>query len=137
MNPAALRPTDPESELLLRCCAASGPLTESAAMWELAGRGVDWNRFLALANRNSVTPMAAARLSAEGAVNLPPHAARALRLNYQVNALRCKHLAGCAAEIIDSFAASGVPAMAIKGPALAIAADGQGRISNRPKRYGR
>ncbi len=93
-------------------------------MWELAGRGVDWNRFLALANRNSVTPMVGARLGAEGAANLPPHVARALRLSYQVNALRCNHRAGCVVEIVDSFAASGVPAIAIKGPVLAIAAYG-------------
>ncbi len=88
------------------------------------GRGVDWNRFLALANRNSVAPIAGARLGAEGAANLPPHVAHALRLSYEVNALRCNHRAGCAAEIVDSFAASGVPAIAIKGPALAIAAYG-------------
>jgi len=115
---------DAERELLLRCCAASGPLADGAAMLALIERGVDWNRFLALANRNSVTPMAAARLTAEGVVNLPSHAARALRLSYQVNALRCNHLADCAAEVVDSFAVSGVPAIAIKGPALAIAAYG-------------
>ncbi len=93
-------------------------------MVALATRGVDWNRFLALANRNGVAPMAGARLGAEGAANLPPHVARALRLSYQVNALRCNHRAGCAAEIVDAFAASGVPAIAIKGPVLAIAAYG-------------
>jgi len=93
-------------------------------MVALAGCGVDWNRFLALANRNSVAPMVGARLGAEGVANLPPHVARALRLSYQVNALRCNHRAGCAAEIVDSFAAGGVPAIAIKGPALAIAAYG-------------
>jgi hypothetical protein len=93
-------------------------------MLALVERGVDWNRFLALANRNSVAPMVGARLSVEGVANLPPHVARALGLSYRVNALRCNHRAGCAAEIVDSFAASGVPAIAIKGPALAIAAYG-------------
>jgi len=93
-------------------------------MRELTARGVDWNRFLSLANSNSVTPMIAARLSAEGAANLPRHVARALRLSYEVNALRTRYLAGCAVEIVDSFAAAGVPAIAIKGPALAIASYG-------------
>src|SRR5277367_2117677 len=115
---------DVESELLLRCCAASGPFADSRAMRELAGRGIDWNRFLAFASRNSVTPMVGARLGAEGAANLPRHIARALRLSYEVNALRSNHLAGCAVEIVDSFAAAGVPLIAIKGPALAIAAYG-------------
>ena len=124
MNSRILRTPDAERELLLRCCAASGPLAGSAAMRECAGRGVDWDRFLALANRNSVTPMAGARLGAEGVANLPPYVARALRFSYQVNALRSNHRAGCAAEIVDSFAASAVPAIAIKGPALAIAAYG-------------
>ena len=68
--------------------------------------------------------MIGARLGAEGVVNLPAHVARALRSSYQVNALRCAHLAACAAEIVDSFAATGVPAIAIKGPALALAAYG-------------
>lgn len=113
---------DLESELLIRCCAVSA--TGSAAIAELAARPVDWDRFLALANRNSVTPLVAARLGAEAAAYLPPHVARALELSYQVNALRSNHLAGCAAEIADAFAASDVPATAIKGPTLAIAAYG-------------
>jgi hypothetical protein len=113
---------DLESELLIRCCTASA--TSSAAIAELAARPVEWNRFLALANRNSVTPLVGARLGAEAAAYLPPHLARAFELSYQVNALRSNYLAGCAAEIADAFAASDVPAIAIKGPTLAIAAYG-------------
>jgi len=120
MNSPIQRTPDAESELLLRCCAVSRP--DGTAMRELAGRCIDWSRFLAAANRNSVTPMISARLGAEGAADLPPHVARALRLSYQVNALRCNHLAGCAAEIVDSFTSSSVPVIAIKGPALAITA---------------
>ena len=122
MNSATFQTPDAESDLLLRCCAASGPLPDGVAMRELVER--DWNRFLALANRNSVTPMVGARLGAEGAANLPRHVVRALRLSYEANALRCNHLAGCAVEVVDSFAAAGVPAIAIKGPALAITAYG-------------
>lgn len=122
MNPVTLPTPDAEKELLLRCCAVSGPFADNAARLAAIERGVDWNRFLALANRNSVTPMVGARLGVEGFANLPPHVARALRLGYQVNALRCNHRAGCAVEIVDSLAASGVAAIAIKGPALAIAA---------------
>ena len=109
---------------MLRCCSVSGAFADSRAMLELAARRVDWNRFLALANRNGVTPMAGARLGEEGAASLPPRVARAMRLSCQVTALRNNHLAGCAVEIVDSFAAAGVPAIAIKGPALAIAAYG-------------
>src|SRR5277367_107851 len=116
--------TDTESELLLRCCAVSAPLADGPKMRELTARRVDWNRFLALANHNSVTPMVGARLSSEGAAELPRHVVRALRQSYEVNALRSYHLAGCAVEIVDSFGAAGVPFIAIKGPALAIAAYG-------------
>ena len=77
-----------------------------------------------MASRNSVTPMVAARLTAEGVARLPAHVARALRLGYEINALRTHHLAACAAEIADCFASAGVPAMALKGPALAISAYG-------------
>ncbi len=93
-------------------------------MRELARRGVDWNRFLALANRNCIAPIVGATLGAETAAELPSNVARALRLSYQANALRTNHLSACAAEIVDSFAAAGVPSIAIKGPALAIAAYG-------------
>jgi hypothetical protein len=117
-------PSGAEHELLLRCCAVTGSFAEDSAISALVERGVDWNRFLALANRNGVAPMVAARLGAEGAANLTPHVARALRLSYEVNALRSHHLAGCAVEIVDSFASAGVPAIAIKGPALAISAYG-------------
>src|SRR5208283_4643249 len=87
-------------------------------------RGIDWNRFLALANRNCIAPIVGATLGAETSADLPPNVARALRLSYEVNALRSNHLSGCAAEIVDSFAAAEVPSIAIKGPALAIAAYG-------------
>ncbi len=93
-------------------------------MGECAGRGVDWDLFLALADRNRVTPMVGARLGAEGIANPPPYVARALRFSYEINALRNNYRAGCATEIVDSFAAGAVPAIAIKGPALAIAAYG-------------
>ena len=124
MNSATFHAPDVESDLLLRCCAVSGTFADSRPMPELVERGVDWNRFLMLANRNSVTPMVGARLGAEGAANLPRHLARALRLSYEVNALRSHHLAGCAVEIVDSFGAAGVPLIAIKGPALAVVAYG-------------
>jgi hypothetical protein len=74
--------SDLESELLIRCCTASA--TSSAAIGELAARPVEWDRFLALANRNSVTPLVAARLGAEAAAYLPQDLARAFELSYQV-----------------------------------------------------
>jgi hypothetical protein len=113
-----------EHELILRCCAASGSFADTRALSELIERGVDWDRFLALANRNGVAPVVAARLRAEGVAKPPPHVARALMLGYEINALRCNHLARCAAEIADAFASSSVPAIAIKGPALALSAFG-------------
>lgn len=79
MNSGTFGTPDAESELLLRCCAVSGPFAESAAMRTLVERGVDWHRFLALANRNSVTPMVDAHLGAAGAANPPPHAAQRQR----------------------------------------------------------
>ena len=119
---------DAESELLFRCCAVFGPFADSQAIFALVERGVDWNRFLVLANHNALTPMVAARLGAEGVANLPSHVARMLRLSYQVNALRCNHLAGCAVEIVES-AAAGITAIAIKGPALAIARTAKSRCA--------
>jgi hypothetical protein len=114
----------PEHELILRCCASSGPFADTRALSERIQPGVDWDRFLALANRNGVACVIAARLGAEGVAKPPPHVARALMLGYEINVLRCNHLARCAAEIVDAFASSSVPAIAIKGPTLALAAYG-------------
>ena len=80
MNSAKPGFPDAARELLLRCCSVSGPLADTRALSSLVERGVDWERFLALANRNSVTPMVAARLTAEGVARLPAHVARALAL---------------------------------------------------------
>jgi hypothetical protein len=57
MNSTTFLAPDAESELLLRCCTVSGLFADSRAMLELAARRVDWSRFLALANRNSITAM--------------------------------------------------------------------------------
>ena len=59
---------DLESELLIRCCMSSA--TGSAAIGELAARGVEWDRFLALANRNGITAIVGAR---PGRDPLPPN----------------------------------------------------------------
>jgi Uncharacterised nucleotidyltransferase len=121
MNPPTFQPPDAESELLLRFCAAPAVSGDRGAIRLDA---VDWDRFLALANRNSVTPMIGARLAAHDFDGLPSRVARALQLSYEANAMRCRYRAECATEIAASFDAAGVPAIALKGPALAIAAYG-------------
>jgi hypothetical protein len=124
MNPLTFQPPDAASSLLLRCCAAPAVSGDRGPIELPEVSGVDWDRFLALANRNSVTPMIGARLGAEDIDGVPPQVARALSLSYQANAMRCRYRAECVAEIAASFEAAGVRAIAIKGPALAIAAYG-------------
>jgi len=76
-------------------------------MRKLAGRWIDWDRFLAIANRNSVTPMISARLGAECAADLPPHVARALRLSYQVKVSVSNCNSGGSGKHRDAFAHEG------------------------------
>ena len=56
---------DTESQLLLRCCAVCSPFADDRATWEFSARGIDWNRFLALANRNGVKRILDFRSSVE------------------------------------------------------------------------
>jgi Uncharacterised nucleotidyltransferase len=114
---------DREIELLLRCCAASAPLTGPAARSALVESGINWDRFIALADRNCVTPLVAARLYGERDC-LPSEVAQKLRMSYAANARRSLRLASCAENIFDSLDADGVAAIAIKGPTLAMAAYG-------------
>ena len=56
---------DTESQLLLRWCALCSPFADDCATWELTARGIDWNRFLALANRYGVKRILDFRRSVE------------------------------------------------------------------------
>jgi hypothetical protein len=114
---------DREIELLLRCCAASAPLTGPTISPAPIDSGINWDRFVALADRNCVTPLVSASLYGERDY-LPSEVAQKLRLSYAANARRCLRLASCAENIFASLDADGVAAIAIKGPTLALAAYG-------------
>jgi hypothetical protein len=117
---------DRERELLIRCCASPASVA-ALSIVEIVERGVDWNRFMFLANRNSVTPMVAARLVGDLASdggNIPAQIARTLKVGYEANLMRSRHQLDCVLEIAAAFERENIDALALKGPVLALDAYG-------------
>jgi hypothetical protein len=109
---------------LLRACARASFHADGAApaMAESVAQGVDWEAFLALAERNRLLPLAH-RALAERA-DVPETVRSHLRSAYAVNARHALQLAAELRRLMDALAAAGVRALAYKGPALAVRAYG-------------
>jgi len=106
---------DRERALLLLCCTpdqSSGCRTQIDV---LLGDGIDWPRFGRLATKNSVAPLAAARLLTDSRAQLPRSIARQYALLAESTAMRCDYLAASLFEILDAFKRELIPVLAIKG----------------------
>ena len=112
----------PEAELLI-CCARATP-ERSARLRSLVAEGVDWQRAIHMASRQAVLPLVYRCLSAELAQALPGPAAESLRRAYSGNSVRNLHLARELIRLSAALERGGVDALAIKGPALSVAAYG-------------
>jgi hypothetical protein len=113
----------PAHALLLACARASFNAGGAApALAEAVERGVDWDAFLALAERNRLLPLAHRALADRAEV--PETVRSRLRSAYAANARHALSLAGELRRLMDALAAAGIPALAYKGPALAVRAYG-------------
>jgi len=117
VSSAALQRED-EFELL---CALTGSelapqRTERVANWNLSA--LDWNKFLRLAERHGVLPLAARNLT-EHARGLPPEIERSLRSAYDQNLRRSLWFAAELARIMAQFESRQLRAVPYKGPVLA------------------
>ncbi len=107
-----------ERDLLLRVCRRTDP----ADVEELLGQPLDWRLVVTEAARNGVVPLLFSALKDRASV---PEPARAELLSeWTKNAARNLLLASVLVEILDALEERAVPALAYKGPALAILAYG-------------
>ncbi|HEX6039025.1 nucleotidyltransferase family protein [Longimicrobium sp.] len=122
--PRAPDASAPPAHTLLRACTRASFDADGAApaLAQTVASGVDWDAFLALAERNRLLPLAH-RALAERA-DVPETVRSHLRSAYAVNARHALQLAGELRRLLDALDQAGVRALAYKGPALAVRAYG-------------
>jgi len=122
MPPRALSPPGPA--LLLACARSAFDAAGAAHALDSLPREVgDWDGFLALAERNRLLPLAHRAL--EGRAQVPETVRSRLRSAHAGNARHALALAGELRRLVEALAAAGIPALAYKGPALAVRAYGR------------
>jgi hypothetical protein len=113
-----------EIELLLACARTTVDADGTARIARLLEQGIDWERLIAEARRHGVVPLVYQTLQRSVAAQVPAAALAALRAQYRAGAQQSMALAGELLKLLDRFAAAGIPALPLKGPALAALAYG-------------
>jgi hypothetical protein len=118
-------PAPPPAHALLLACARAAFDAEGAGagVSDALDTGVEWDAFLALAERNRLLPLAH-RVLAEEEERVPATVRSRLRSAYAANARHALALSGELRRLMDALHAEGIPALAYKGPALAVRAYG-------------
>lgn len=121
---AALAHAPPPEHTLLLACARAGFDADGAeeGIADALDTGVEWNAFLALAERNRLLPLVHRALPDRPEV--PETVRSRLRSAYAANARHALALSGELRRLMDALDAENVPALAYKGPALAVRAYG-------------
>ncbi|CAA9370999.1 MAG: hypothetical protein AVDCRST_MAG89-4592, partial [uncultured Gemmatimonadetes bacterium] len=116
---------DAAPEAALALLAACAPVDASAAdgVADVIARGVDWDAALALAEKNRLTPLLHRLLA--GRAEVPGTVRATLRSAYASNAGEALRLSGELRRLVAALEQAGVPALAYKGPALAVRAYGE------------
>lgn len=112
----------PEHELLLLCAHRGSSPTIRERVAALARSTNDWDYLFLLARRHAVLPLLYKGL--ENVDGVPVDFRAKLREEFRKNATRNTLLAGELASLTRLFEAEGLPLLAYKGPALALAAFG-------------
>lgn len=113
-----------EAELLILCASAGAGPECDARMRALLDGGLDWSRAAHLALMQSVMPLLYRFVSAQTGGAAAPTATDDLRREFYGHSLRNLHLARELARVSSLLESGGVEPIAVKGPALAIAAYG-------------
>ena len=118
MSPAPMRPA--EHELLLACARLHLSPAEGTRARRLAA-SADWDEVLALAETHRLIPFLHRHLRE---APIPPSAAAELRARHRAGVHRSLLLAAELRRMLEALEAEGIPALAYKGPALAMQAYG-------------
>jgi Uncharacterised nucleotidyltransferase len=113
-----------EAQLLI-CCATSVATPErTARLRAIVDGGVDWLRAIHMATVQAVMPLVYRYLTSELEDVLPADATSDLRRAFYGNSVRNLHLARELVRLTALLERGGVEPLALKGPALAVAAYG-------------
>jgi hypothetical protein len=96
----------------------------AARIHGLCADGLDWSAAITTARRHGLTPLLHRHLATLCPGRVPPAALAQLGAEYEVNAVRNRLLAARLRAVLNVLAAAGIPAIAYKGPALAVAVYG-------------
>ncbi|MBZ5578811.1 MAG: nucleotidyltransferase family protein [Acidobacteriia bacterium] len=102
---------------LLLLCAHGRP--DSAAIRKRVQKGIDWSRFLSLAETHHLSSLCYRRLEDACPDLIPPDTLHALREKFRRNVARNLFFAGELHRILAHLDSAGVTALAFKGPVLA------------------
>jgi hypothetical protein len=118
-------PAPSREALLLICCASSVATPErTARLRAMVDEGVDWQRVSHMASVQAVMPLVYRYLTSELEGALPPDATSGLRRAFYGNSVRNLHLARELVRLTALLERGSVEPLALKGPALAMAAYG-------------
>lgn len=114
---------DPEFRLLSKACQSTFDRSASGLVAEIAGRPIDWARFLRLARFHRVEGLAWRGLEEAGA-SVPAPAREEMHDLAQRTALANLAMVAKCVDILADFQAAGVPILFVKGLTLAAIAYG-------------
>jgi hypothetical protein len=117
-------PLNREAELLILCASPSPGPEREARIRALVESGLDWPRAVHLSLMQSVMPLLYRLLNSRLSGSIAANAAEDLRREFYGHSLRSLHLARELARISSRLESGGVEPIAVKGPALAMAAYG-------------
>jgi hypothetical protein len=115
----------PEIELLLGCARRSVDEAQAFRIKELLREPLDWTYLLRMAHRHKLVPLLYRHLQSIHAAGVPAEHLAYLRDGFISNTARNHSLTIELLRILKTFAAHEIPALAYKGPALAVQAYGQ------------
>ena len=119
--PAAL---GPEAALLVACARSRVDGETTARVRALIEAGVDWPAVVARASPHGMLPLLALHVAALGHAGVPEEVRADLRERFERNGRQNLGLAGELVRLTRALDAAGIPAVAFKGPTLALTAYG-------------
>ncbi|MGH9891867.1 MAG: nucleotidyltransferase domain-containing protein [bacterium] len=112
--------TPPEIELLICCARTHIDPGTSDKIRTLVAKDIDWAYLIRKAWRQGTTPLLYLGLGSTLPRAVPENVLDTLRSSFHANAARNLFLAGELIRLVDLFDSHRIPAIAYKGPALAV-----------------
>ena len=109
----------PEMKLLLSCCCKTVTEKQQAHMNKMIHEGLDWNRFIKLANYHQVVPVVTVNLQKYAANGVPPRVSGRLKTLGKKQKIHAMELTAELVRIVKQCREQGIRVICLKGPVLA------------------